>query len=80
MDGGSGVIPEPSNPALPYRPRLGPRQLTPDLVARASRLHLEQTPVLSAVTAVLSNLVGNVPVVLMMKPLIEACGIRPLPG
>jgi Na+/H+ antiporter NhaD/arsenite permease-like protein len=46
--------------------------LTPDLVARVSRLHLDQTPVLSAVTAVLSNLVSNVPAVLMMKPFVES--------
>jgi Na+/H+ antiporter NhaD/arsenite permease-like protein len=44
--------------------------LTPELVARVSRLHLDQTPILSAVTAVLSNLVSNVPAVLMMKPFV----------
>jgi Na+/H+ antiporter NhaD/arsenite permease-like protein len=46
--------------------------LTPDLVARVSRLHLDQVPILSAVTAVLSNLVSNVPAVLMMKPFVES--------
>jgi Na+/H+ antiporter NhaD/arsenite permease-like protein len=46
--------------------------LTPDLVARVSRLHIDQTPILSAVTAVLSNLVSNVPAVLMMKPFVES--------
>ena len=46
--------------------------LTPDVVARVSRLHLAQVPVLSAVTAVLSNLVSNVPAVLMMKPFVES--------
>ncbi|MGA3403304.1 MAG: anion transporter [Acetobacteraceae bacterium] len=46
--------------------------LTPDLVARVIRLHLDQTPILSAVTAVLSNLVSNVPAVLMLKPFVAA--------
>jgi Na+/H+ antiporter NhaD/arsenite permease-like protein len=45
--------------------------LTPDLLARVSRLHLDQTPILSATTAVLSNLVSNVPAVLVMKPFVE---------
>jgi Na+/H+ antiporter NhaD/arsenite permease-like protein len=44
--------------------------LTPDLIARVGRLHLDRTPILSAVTAVLSNLVSNVPAVLMMKPFV----------
>ncbi|MBV8459149.1 MAG: anion transporter [Acetobacteraceae bacterium] len=46
--------------------------LTPDVLAAASRLHLDQVPVLSGVTAVLSNLVSNVPAVLVLKPFIEA--------
>jgi Na+/H+ antiporter NhaD/arsenite permease-like protein len=46
--------------------------LTPDLIARVNRLHLDQIPILSAVTAVLSNLVSNVPVVLMMKPFVQS--------
>ena len=46
--------------------------LTPDLIARVSRLHLEQVPILSAVTAVLSNLVSNVPAVLMLKPFVQS--------
>jgi len=46
--------------------------LTPDVFARVSDLHLAQVPVLSAVTAVLSNLVSNVPAVLMMKPFVDA--------
>ena len=45
--------------------------LTPELIARVSRLHLDQIPILSAVTAVLSNLVSNVPAVLMIKPFVE---------
>jgi Na+/H+ antiporter NhaD/arsenite permease-like protein len=44
--------------------------LTPEIIATVSRLHLDQVPVLSAVTAVLSNLVSNVPAVLMMKPFV----------
>ena len=44
--------------------------LTPDLVARVVRLHLEQVAILSAVTAVLSNLVSNVPAVLMIQPFV----------
>jgi Na+/H+ antiporter NhaD/arsenite permease-like protein len=39
------------------------------------RLHLDQVPILSGVTAVLSNLVSNVPAVLMMKPF-----VAPLPN
>ena len=46
--------------------------LTPDLLTAASRLHLDRVPVLSVVTAVLSNLVSNVPAVLVMKPFIDA--------
>jgi Na+/H+ antiporter NhaD/arsenite permease-like protein len=45
--------------------------LTPDLVAQAGRLHLDQVPILSGVTAVLSNLVSNVPAVLMIKPFVQ---------
>jgi Na+/H+ antiporter NhaD/arsenite permease-like protein len=46
--------------------------LGPDIVAAVGRLHLEQVPMLSAVTAVLSNLVSNVPAVLMLKPFVAA--------
>ena len=46
--------------------------LTPYIIAAVGRLHLDQVPVLSAVTAVLSNLVSNVPAVLMLKPFVEA--------
>jgi Na+/H+ antiporter NhaD/arsenite permease-like protein len=45
--------------------------LTPKALAAAGRLHLDQVPVLSGVTAVLSNLVSNVPAVLVLKPFIE---------
>jgi len=46
--------------------------LSPDIIADVGRLHLDQAPVLSALTAVLSNLVSNVPAVLMLKPFVEA--------
>ena len=44
--------------------------LTPHMIAAVGRLHLDQVPILSAVTAALSNLVSNVPAVLMMKPFV----------
>jgi Na+/H+ antiporter NhaD/arsenite permease-like protein len=44
--------------------------LTPDMIATVGRLHLENEPLLSAVTAGLSNLVSNVPAVLVLKPFI----------
>jgi Na+/H+ antiporter NhaD/arsenite permease-like protein len=44
--------------------------LTPALVADIGRLHLADIPVLSIVTAVLSNVVSNVPAVLLLKPFI----------
>ena len=44
--------------------------LGPDIVAALNRLQLDQIPVLTAVTAVLSNLVSNVPAVLMLKPFV----------
>jgi Na+/H+ antiporter NhaD/arsenite permease-like protein len=46
--------------------------LTPDLIAAMGRLHLDQLPILSTITAVLSNLVSNVPAVLMMKPFVQS--------
>jgi Na+/H+ antiporter NhaD/arsenite permease-like protein len=45
--------------------------LSGDAVAAVGRLHLDSVPVLSAVTAILSNLVSNVPAVLMLKPFID---------
>jgi len=45
--------------------------LTDDMVAAVGRLRLDRVPVLSAVTAILSNLVSNVPAVLVLKPFIE---------
>lgn len=46
--------------------------LTPELIASVSHLHLERVPVLAAVTAVLSNLVSNVPAVLMLQPFVAS--------
>jgi Na+/H+ antiporter NhaD/arsenite permease-like protein len=45
--------------------------LGPGLIAAVGRLHLDQAPVLSAVTAALSNLVSNVPAVLMLRPFVD---------
>ena len=47
--------------------------LTPETIAAVSRLDLETAPVLSVVTAGLSNLVSNVPAVLVLKPFIANC-------
>jgi Na+/H+ antiporter NhaD/arsenite permease-like protein len=46
--------------------------LGPDIIAAVSHFHLDQIPALTIVTAVLSNLVSNVPAVLMLKPFIDA--------
>jgi Na+/H+ antiporter NhaD/arsenite permease-like protein len=45
--------------------------LTPELIGAIGRLHLESVTVLTVVTAVLSNLVSNVPAVLVLKPFVE---------
>lgn len=45
--------------------------LTPDLLAQVTRLDLGNTAILTGVTAVLSNLVSNVPAVLVLKPFVE---------
>jgi Na+/H+ antiporter NhaD/arsenite permease-like protein len=45
--------------------------LTPDLIADVGPLNLDRIPILSAVTAVLANIVSNVPAVLMLKPFVE---------
>jgi len=44
--------------------------LSPDVVAAVGGLHLERVPALSLVTAILSNLVSNVPAVLVLKPFV----------
>jgi Na+/H+ antiporter NhaD/arsenite permease-like protein len=41
-----------------------------DLTASARSLRLDQIPVLSGATAIISNLVSNVPAVLLLKPLV----------
>jgi Na+/H+ antiporter NhaD/arsenite permease-like protein len=46
--------------------------LSPALIAEIGRQHLDHMPVLAVVTAVLSNLVNNVPAVLVLKPFIAA--------
>jgi Na+/H+ antiporter NhaD/arsenite permease-like protein len=44
--------------------------LTPEVTGAVARLHLERIPVLSGITAILSNIVNNVPAVLVLKPFI----------
>jgi Na+/H+ antiporter NhaD/arsenite permease-like protein len=44
----------------------------PDVIAAVQRLDLAEVPVLAAITAVLSNLVSNVPAVLVLKPFVTA--------
>jgi Na+/H+ antiporter NhaD/arsenite permease-like protein len=46
--------------------------LSPSAIAAVGRLHLEQIPALTAVTAVLSNIVSNVPAVLVLRPFVHA--------
>jgi len=46
--------------------------LTPALVQQVGRVHLSSVPILSLLTAVLSNLVSNVPAVLLLKPFVAA--------
>jgi Na+/H+ antiporter NhaD/arsenite permease-like protein len=50
--------------------------LGPAALAAAAGAHLDQVPVLALVTAVLSNLVSNVPAVLMLKPFVEGLADR----
>lgn len=51
--------------------------LAEDLLALARRANLHEPPVLIAVTAALSNLVSNVPAVLLLKPLVATLGDSP---
>jgi Na+/H+ antiporter NhaD/arsenite permease-like protein len=46
--------------------------LSPRLVAQVAHLRLSNVPLLSVITAVLSNLVSNVPAVLVMRPFVGA--------
>jgi Na+/H+ antiporter NhaD/arsenite permease-like protein len=48
--------------------------LTPELVAAIGRVGVTDPPVLSAITAVLSNLVSNVPAVLVLRPFVGQSG------
>jgi len=45
--------------------------LTPDLLTQAAHLDLRNVAILTGVTAILSNLVSNVPAVLVLKPFVE---------
>lgn len=49
----------------------GAQKSQADLIASASRLHLDRTGILTAVAAALSNLLSNVPAVLVLKPVVE---------
>jgi Na+/H+ antiporter NhaD/arsenite permease-like protein len=44
--------------------------LSLEVIGAVGRLHLERIPVLSGITAILSNIVSNVPAVLVLKPFI----------
>ena len=44
--------------------------LTPDAVAQVGKLNLASLPILATATAVLSNIVSNVPAVLVLKPFV----------
>ncbi len=45
--------------------------LSPAVLAAVARLHLGHVPVLAALTVVLSNLVSNVPAVLVLRPFVD---------
>jgi Na+/H+ antiporter NhaD/arsenite permease-like protein len=48
--------------------------LTPEAIADIGRLGLDKMPVLAAITAGLSNLVSNVPAILVVKPFLAQSG------
>ena len=48
--------------------------LSDETITAVAQLQLDRVPVLSAVTATLSNLISNVPAVLMLKPFIDQLG------
>ena len=48
------------------------RLLSPSVLAAVGRLHLDRVPVLAGVTLVLSNLVSNVPAILVLRPFVAA--------
>ena len=60
-------VPPEKRPSV-MRPTDSPSPLP--MIAEVGALHLERLPVLSAVSAVLSNLVSNVPAVLVLKPFV----------
>ncbi len=43
---------------------------TPNVLGYAAHLHLERVPIISGISAVLSNIVSNVPAVLVLKPFV----------
>src|SRR5260370_30410181 len=45
--------------------------LSPDVIAAVGKLHLGSVPILSVATAGLSNLVSNVPAVLVFEPFVS---------
>ena len=45
--------------------------LSPEIITAVGRLHLDNTAILSAITAALSNIVSNVPAVLVLKPFVS---------
>ena len=45
--------------------------LTPQVVATVQQWHLSRVPVLSGLTAALSNLVSNVPAVMLLRPFVQ---------
>jgi len=51
--------------------------LTPELLAAASAWPLDHVPTMTVVAAVLSNLVSNVPAVLVLKPFVEQVRDQP---
>ena len=46
--------------------------LSGEVITAAGRQQLDRLPVLSALTAILSNLISNVPAVVVLRPLIES--------
>ena len=54
--------------------------LSPEVVAAVARLHLANAAILSGVTAVLSNIVSNVPAILVLKPFLRSCRTNTRPG
>ena len=46
--------------------------LSTEVIAAAGRLQLDRLPVLSALTAILSNLISNVPAVVVLRPFVDS--------